>query len=106
MSALATIADLPETEAATPASARSWGMILVCVALAALWFAAAFALVQGGRSVAVSDARAAAPAVQPAARLQARAEAMTATLVRQISAESAEAINASVPVTGGPNPAA
>jgi spore germination cell wall hydrolase CwlJ-like protein len=81
-------------------------MILVCVALGALWFAAAFALVQGGGNVAVSASRSAAPAVQPAARLQARAEAMTATQVRQISAESAEAINASVPVTGGPNPSA
>ena len=56
--------------------------------------------------MAVTAARGAAPAVQPAARLQARAEAMTATQVRQISAESAEAINASMPVQGGPNPAA
>ena len=35
--------------------------------------------------MAVTDARGAAPAVQPVARLQARAEAMTATQVRQIS---------------------
>ena len=52
MSDLAIPADLGEG-AATPADARSWAMILVCVALAALWFAAAFALVQGGRNVAV-----------------------------------------------------
>ena len=95
----------PET-ASGGALARNWGMILVCVALGALWFAAAFALVQSGRSLAVSGARNAAPVVQPAARLQARAEAMTATQVRGISAESAEAINASVPVVGGPNPPA
>jgi spore germination cell wall hydrolase CwlJ-like protein len=106
MSDLAIPADLGEGAAVTPAGARSWAMILVCVLLGALWFAAAFALVQGGRNIAISPARAAAPAVQPAARLQARAEAMTATQIRQISAESAEAINASVPVTGGPNPAA
>jgi spore germination cell wall hydrolase CwlJ-like protein len=80
--------------------------MLVCVALAALWFAAAFALIQGGRNLAVSAERGAAPAIQQAARLQARAEAMSATDVRQISAESAEAINASVPVVNGPNPAA
>jgi spore germination cell wall hydrolase CwlJ-like protein len=54
----------------------------------------------------VSAARGAAPVVQPAARLQARAEAMTATQVRQISAESAEALNAAVPVVNGPNPPA
>jgi spore germination cell wall hydrolase CwlJ-like protein len=106
MTDLTSSIEIAEGEATPPATARSWGMILVCVALAALWFAAAFALVQGGRDVAVSQARGAAPAVQPAARLQARAEAMTATQVRQISAESAEAINASVPVAGGPNPAA
>jgi spore germination cell wall hydrolase CwlJ-like protein len=104
MTDLAITADWPQDEASAPA--RNWGLILICVALAALWFAAAFALVQGGRNVAVSGARGAAPAVQPAARLQARAEAMTATQVRQISAESAEAINASVPVSGGANPAA
>ena len=98
--------DLSEGESPTPAPARNPALILVCVALAALWFAAAFALVQGGRSVALSTARGAAPAVQPAVRLQARADAMTATQIRQISAESAEAINASVPVVNGPNPAA
>jgi spore germination cell wall hydrolase CwlJ-like protein len=106
MSDLAISAGTIEGEAAAPASPRSWATILVCVALAALWVAAAFALVQGGRNVAVTAARGAAPAVQPAARLQARAEAMTATQVRPISAESAEAINASVPVVGGPNPSA
>ena len=94
MSDLAITTDLPLDEASVPA--RNWGMMLISVALAALWFAAALALVQGGRHVAVSGARGAAPAVQPAARLQARAEAMTATQVRQISAESAEAINACV----------
>jgi len=104
MSELAISADTGE--ATVPGSPRSWGMILVCVALGALWFAAALALVQGGRSIAVTDARGAAPAVQPVARLQARADAMTATQVRQISTESAAAINASMPVLGGPNPAA
>lgn len=104
MSELAITADLPQDEAGVPA--RRWGVMLICVALAALWFAAALALVQGGRYVAISGARGAAPAVQPAPRLQARAEAMTATQVRQISAESAEAINASVPIAGGANPAA
>jgi spore germination cell wall hydrolase CwlJ-like protein len=106
MSELAIPAELSDGEAPTPASTRRVIAMLVCVALGALWFAAAFALVQGGRNVAVSATRGAAPAVQPVARLQARAEAMTATQVRQISAESAEAINASVPVVGGPNPAA
>ncbi|HTU10607.1 MAG TPA: cell wall hydrolase [Allosphingosinicella sp.] len=106
MSELALSAGPDEAEGKASASIRGLGLALVCVALAALWFAAALALVQGGRNVAVSQARGAAPAVQPAARLQARAEAMTATQVRQISAESAEAINASVPVVGGANPAA
>jgi spore germination cell wall hydrolase CwlJ-like protein len=94
------------SEIGVPPTSRNWGMILVCVALGALWLAAAFALIQGGRTMAVTGARGAAPAVQPVARLQARADAMTATQVRQISAESAEAINASMPVLGGPNPAA
>lgn len=93
-------------EEAAPAAPRNWPMILVCVALGALWFAAALALVQGGRTMAVTTERGAAPAVQPVARMQARAEAMTATEVRQISADSAQAINASMPVLGGPNPAA
>lgn len=106
MSDLAITAELPEGEAPTPASTRRVIGMLVCVALAALWFASAFALVQGGRAVAVSTARGAAPAVQPLARLQERAEAMSATQVRQLSAESAEAINAAVPVVNGPNPAA
>lgn len=104
MSEEAISAGLPEGESG--AKARHWGMILVCVALAALWFAAAFALVQSGHYVAVSEARGAAPAVRTEQRLQARAEAMTATQVRPISAETAEAINASVPVQGGSNPAA
>ena len=104
MSELASTAEAPS--GLTAVRARNWAMLLVCVALAALWFAAALALVQSGRSAAVSGARGAAPAVQPIARLQARAEAMTATQIRQISAESAEAINASVPVQGGANPAA
>src|SRR5207253_10362116 len=77
MSDLAIPADPGEGEA--PATARNRAMILVCVGLAALWFAAAFALVQSGRTLAVTASRGAAPAVQPAARLQARAEAMTAT---------------------------
>jgi spore germination cell wall hydrolase CwlJ-like protein len=106
MSDLAIPAEPSEGEAPTPASTQRVIAMLVCVALAALWFAAVFALVQGGRNVAVSASRGAAPVVQPAARLQARAEAMSATQVRQISAESAEAINASVPVVHGPNPAA
>ena len=106
MNGLAITAELEQGATPAPASARSWAMILLCVLLGALWFAAALALVQGGSSVAVTGARGAAPAVQPAARLQARAEAMTATQVRRISAETAEAINASVPVQGGPNPAA
>lgn len=106
MSDLAITADGTEGEAPATAAARNWSLIPVCVALAALWVASALALVQGGREVAVSASRASAPAVQPAARLQARAEAMTPTEVRQLSAESAEAINAAVPVVGGPNPAA
>ncbi|HYD13353.1 MAG TPA: cell wall hydrolase [Allosphingosinicella sp.] len=106
MNGLAITAEMEAGERPAPASARNWGMILICVLLGALWFAAAFALVQGGQSVAVTNARGAAPAVQPMARLQAKAESMTATQVRQISAETAEAINASVPVQGGPNPAA
>ncbi len=106
MSDLAITAEPGEGEASAPVPARNWAMILVCIGLAALWVAAAFALVQGGRNVAITTARGAAPAVQPAVRLQARAEAMTATQVRQISAESAEAINASVPVVNGPNPSA
>lgn len=106
MSELTTIAEGEAGDIVTLAPARNWGLIATCVALGALWFAAALALVQGGRSVAVTAARGAAPAVQPQTRLQARAEAMTATAVRQISAESAEAINASVPVLGGPNPSA
>ena len=106
MNGLAITAELEQGATPAPVSARSWAMILLCVLLGALWFAAALALVQGGSSVAVTGARGAAPAVQPAARLQARAEAMTATQVRRISAETAEAINASVPVQGGPNPAA
>ncbi len=104
MSELVGTAEQPEGRTGAPV--RHWAMLLVCVTLAALWFAAAFALVQSGRHVAISGARGAAPAVQPLARLQARAEAMTATEVRQISAESAEAINASVPVQAGANPAA
>ena len=99
-------AEAPDSDAPARASVRSMLAIPVCVALGALWFAAGLALVQGGRGLAVSQARGAAPAVQASARLQARAEAMTATEVRQISAESAEAINASVPVVNGPNPAA
>jgi len=106
MSELVASPEMPGVAAPAPAVVRNWGMILLCVALGALWFAAALALVQGGREVAVTNARGAAPAVQPAARLQARAEAMTATQVRQISAESAEAINASMPVQSGANPAA
>ena len=106
MSDLAITADGAEGEAPAPAGARNWGLILVCVALAALWFASGLALVQGGREVAVSASRAAAPVVQPATRLQARAEAMTPTEVRQLSAESAEAINAASPIVRGPNPAA
>ena len=106
MSDLAMTAELPGAEAPTPASTQRVVAMLVCVALAALWFAAAFALVQGGRNVAISSARGAAPVAQPAAQLQARAEAMSATQIRQISAESAEAINAAVPVVNGPNPAA
>ncbi len=106
MSDLAINVEMKEGEAATPVSLRDRAMILVCVALAALWFSAVFAFVQGGHDVAVSEARGAAPAVQTAARLQARAEAMSATQVRQISAESAEAINASMPLASGPNPAA
>jgi spore germination cell wall hydrolase CwlJ-like protein len=106
MSDLAIETSPEEGEASAPAAARNWGLVLVCAMLGALWFASALALVQGGRNVAVSASRGAAPSVQPVARLQARAEAMTATQVRQISAESAEAINAAVPVTDGPNPAA
>jgi spore germination cell wall hydrolase CwlJ-like protein len=106
MSELAIPAELSEGDAPTPASTQRVVAMLVCVALAALWFAAAFALIQGGRNVAVSATRGAAPTLQPAALLQERAEAMSATQVRQISAESAEALNASVPVMRGPNPAA
>ena len=104
MSDLTVTAEAPE--GLTVARARHWAMLLVCVAVGALWFAAAVALVQSGRQVALSAARGAAPAVQPIVRLQAKAEAMTATEVRQISAETAEAINASVPVQRGSNPAA
>jgi spore germination cell wall hydrolase CwlJ-like protein len=108
MTELAIPGDAPEGEAgeARPALVRRAGLMLACVALAALWFAGAFALVQGGQGLAISSARGAAPAIQPAARLQAQAEAMVPTEVRRISAESAEAINASVPVVDGPNPAA
>lgn len=106
MSDLVITAEPPEAEAPTPGSTRRVIAMLVCVALAALWFASAFALVQGGRNVAVAATRSAAPMVQPTAQLQERAEAMSATQIRQISAESAEAINAAIPVARGPNPAA
>jgi len=80
---------------------RHWRTAAVVAAMAALWLAAAVAIVWTGLR---PDLTPATPAAQ--ARLQATAAAMSATRLKQVSVDSALAINASVPIANAANPAA
>jgi spore germination cell wall hydrolase CwlJ-like protein len=85
----------------SPALRRHWRTAAVVAAMAALWLAAAVAIVWTGLR---PDLTPATPAAQ--ARLQATAAAMSATRLKQVSVDSALAINAAVPIANAANPAA
>jgi len=81
---------------------RHWRTTAVIAAMAALWLVAAVAIVRSGLEP--QSPIATTPAAQ--ARLQATAAAMSATQLKQVSVDSALAINAAVPIANAANPAA
>ena len=83
---------------------RHWQAWAVLAAMAALWLAAAVGITL--RSVSPTPADLASPPPRELVRLRAEAEATSATALRQVTPQTALALNAAIPISQQANPAA